>query len=165
MGTLRKYIAFTFALRVYMKIRFLLLTSILLLLPGCVVPAEYGVRRNTAGNSELNAMAEVYWDKYLCKRGESTFYKLNDRFYQIAGAKSIGILLDTTPADKLNGIEATGVLKVNSIALKDYSAGKWSDWSNDDSQWLFVSVNKKNGKWEIEDEPRLQSIDCNSIPG
>ena len=76
----------------------------------------------------------------------------------------MGILLDTTPADRLNGIDATGVLSVESIARKDYSAGVWSDWSNDDVSWLFVSIHKKNGKWEIEDNPRVQSIDCNSIP-
>ena len=120
--------------------------------------------KTRAGSSELNAIAEEYWNRYLCKIGESSFFKFDDRFYQLAGAKPMGILLDTTSADKLNGIDATGVLKVNSSARKDYSAGKWSDWSNDDVSWLFVSINKKNGKWEIEDNPRLQSMDCNSIP-
>lgn len=154
-----------------MKLKFILLTSTLLMLSSCVVPAEYGESRTKAGSSEnlamtneLNNIAEGYWDKYLCKKGESSFFKFDDRFYQITGVKLTGTLFDLTPADKLNGIEATGVLSIKSIARKDYSPGKWSDWSNDDVSWLFVSVNKKNGKWEIEDNARLQSMDCNSIP-
>lgn len=154
-----------------MKLKFILLASTLLMLSSCVVPAEYGVSRTKAGSSEnlamtneLNNIAEEYWDKYLCKKGESSFFKFDDRFYQITGVKLTGTLFDLTAADKLNGIEATGVLTVKSIARKDYFPGKWSDWSNDDVSWLFVSVNKKNGKWEIEDNARLQSMDCNSIP-
>lgn len=134
------------------------------MLSSCVVPAEYGENRTSSGSSELNSIAEKYWDKYFCKRGESSFFKFDGSFYQIVGAKPIGILLDTTTADKLNGIDAVGVLSVESTARKDYSAGKWSDWSNDDVSWLFVSINKKKGKWEIEDNPRIQSIDCDSIP-
>lgn len=134
------------------------------MLSSCVVPAEYGVSRTRAGSSELNTIAKEYWGRYLCKKGDSSFFKFDGQFYQLAGAKPTGTLLDLTPADKLNGIDTTGVLSVESIARKDYSGGQWSDWSNDDVSWLFVSINKKNGKWEIEDNPRLQSMDCNSIP-
>lgn len=154
-----------------MKLKYILLVPTLLMLSSCVVPAEYGVSRTRAGGSEnfamtneLNDIAKAYWDKYLCKRGDSSFFKFDDRFHQINGAKSVGVLLDLTPADKLNGIGATGVLTVRSTARKDYSTGKWSEWFNDDLSWLFVSANKKNGKWEIEDNPRLQTMDCNSIP-
>jgi hypothetical protein len=147
-----------------MKLKWILLASTLLMLSNCVVPTKYGVNRTRAGSSELDAIAKQYWDRYLCKRGESSFFKFDGSFYQIAGAKPMGILLDTTHADKLNGIDATGVLRVESTARKDYSAGKWSKWSNDDISWLFVSIHKKNGKWEIEDNPRLQSINCNAIP-
>jgi len=148
-----------------MKLKFILLTSTLLMLSSCVVPAEYGVSRTRAGSSELNAIAEEYWNKYLCKKGESTFFKFDDRLYQVASAKPMGILLDTTPADKLNGIDATGALTMSSVARRNYSAGEWSDWSDDDARsWVSVYINKKNGKWEIVDNPRLQSMDCNSIP-
>lgn len=141
------------------------------MLSSCVVPTEYGVSRTRADNTEdlattneLNALAEEYWGRYLCKKGESSFFKFDNSFYQLAGAKPEGTLLDLIPADKLNGIEATGVLSVKSTARKDYSSSGWSDWSNDDVSWLFVSIDKKNGKWEIEDNPRLQSMDCNAIP-
>ncbi len=154
-----------------MKLKFILLASTLLMLSSCVVPAEYGVSRTKAGSiensamtNELNNIAEEYWDKYFCKKGESSFFKFDDRFYQITGVKAIGVLFDLTPADKLNGIEATGILNVQSIARKDYSAGKWSDWSNRNVSWIYVSVKKKNGKWEIGDNPLLQAMDCNSIP-
>lgn len=54
---------------------------------------------------------------------------------------------------------------MSSVARRDYSAGKWSDWLDDDtSWWVSVYTKKKNGKWEIEDNPGLQSMDCNSIP-
>lgn len=72
-------------------------------------------------------MAEEYGNKYLCKKGESTFFKFDERLYQVASAKLMGILLDTTPADKLNGIDATGALTMSSVARRDYSAGEWSD--------------------------------------
>lgn len=97
-----------------MKLKCILLASTLLILSSCVVPAEYGVNRTRAGSSELNAIAKEYWDRYLCKRGESSFFKFDGSFYQLPGAKPMGILLDTTPADRLNGIDATGVLSVKS---------------------------------------------------
>ena len=154
-----------------MKSKYITLASTLLMLSGCVLPAEYGVSRTRAGsaenlatNNELNALAEEYWGRYLCKKGESSFLKLGDQLYQIAGAKPIGILLDKTPADELNGIDASGVLMVSLVALRDYSAGQWSDWSSNDLLGS-VHVSKRNGTWEIEGNPRLQSIDCNSIPG
>ena len=160
-------------IHVFMKLKYITLVSTLLMLSGCVVPAEYGVSRTRAGSSEnlaianeLNDIAEEYWSRYSCKKGDSSFFKFDGNFYQLAGAKPTGTLLDLTPADKLNGIDATGVLSMESEARKDYSMtlSKWSDWSNDDVSWLFVSVNKKKGKWEIEDNSRLQSINCNSIP-
>ena len=155
-----------------MKLKFILLISSLLMLSSCVLPAEYGVSRTTKsggsqlkGDNELKDMAEEYWNKYLCKKGESSFLKFDDSIYQVAGAKPLGLLLDTTPADNLNGIDATGVLRVNSVAHRYYSKGKWSNWSDDDARsWVSVYINKKNGKWVIEDNPKVQSMDCNSIP-
>lgn len=52
-----------------MKLKFILLTSTLLMLSSCVVPAEYGMSRTKAGgsefkgSSELKGMAEEYWNK------------------------------------------------------------------------------------------------------
>lgn len=50
------------------------------MLSSCAVPDKYGANRTISGNSELNAVAEEYWDRYLCKKGESSFLKFDDPF-------------------------------------------------------------------------------------
>ncbi len=122
-------------------------------------------------HNQLNDIAENYWDKYSCKKGESRFFKNDfdnledsEKLYEIRNVRFKGDTYKPTAADNLNSIDTRGYLEAVGTVFRYYYDGKWTEWMDGPGRMLSVSISKKNGKWEIEDEPRVIPIDCNSIP-
>ena len=115
-------------------------------------------------HNEINELSESYWSQYLCRKNNSSYTTKDNTLYELKEVRFNGIIYEPTPANKLNNIERTGTLSVDSLTSRYYNNdGKWDKWS-DYRPYLSVGVEKVNGQWQVEKQERYTSPDCNNLP-
>ena len=83
--------------------------------------------------------------------------------YELKEVKFTDRINKQTPADKLNNIEQTGISSAAAIAHIYGSDSKWTKWI-DYAPYIFVSMKKINGQWQVENQDRYSSSDCSNLP-
>ncbi|MGW8158563.1 MAG: hypothetical protein ACWGKN_08615 [Desulfoprunum sp.] len=76
----------------------------------------------------------------------------------------------TSEADRLNGLEWSGYIRIDLNAPARSSEFKtWSDWSSDENQSFtaqMLAEKKKDGQWQFKNQSSFQmkAITCSDVP-
>lgn len=115
-------------------------------------------------HNEMKNLSESYWSKYMCKNNNSSYMIIYNTLYELKEVRFTDIINKQTPADQLNNIDKTGILSAAAIAHRAYSSdNKWTEWI-DYAPYIFVSMKKINGQWQVENQDRYSSPDCSNLP-
>ena len=140
----------------------------------CCSPRSLGFR------SEADDVAQKFIEKTYVKCGDSYIGKApwltGVNFGEIKGISVSTRQDNLADADKLNGIQWKGVIRIDCKAMRTYNGVYgWSQWSDNCVQqfaplpYVTLPLTKQNNQWTLMPVGPMESykpakIDCNKLP-